>query len=41
LLDQVLPIFQSHGQTERYALAAAVVPQPATPSTDMFEAIAE
>jgi LmbE family N-acetylglucosaminyl deacetylase len=41
LLDQVLPIFQSHGQTERYALAAAIVPQPATQSTDMFEAIAE
>jgi LmbE family N-acetylglucosaminyl deacetylase len=41
LLDQVRPIFQRHGQEERYALAAAIVPQPATQSTDMFEGVAE
>ena len=41
LLEQVRPIFQRHGQQERYALAAAISPQPATQSTDMFEAIAE
>jgi len=41
LLKQVLPIFETHGQTERYALAAAIIAQPATQSTDMFEGIAE
>jgi LmbE family N-acetylglucosaminyl deacetylase len=41
LLEQVRPIFQRHGQEERYALAAAQVPQPATQSTDMFEGVAE
>lgn len=41
LLELVRPIFQRHGQQERYALAAAIAPQPATQSTDMFEAVAE
>jgi LmbE family N-acetylglucosaminyl deacetylase len=41
LLEQVRPIFQRHGQEERYSLAAAIVPQPATQSTDMFEGVAE
>jgi len=41
LMEQTRPIFEKYGQEERYALAAAIVPQPATQSTDMFEAIAE
>ena len=41
LLEQVLPLFQRHGQNEHYALAAALVPQPATQSTDLFEGVAE
>ena len=41
LLEQVRPIFQRHGQEERYTLAAAITPQPATQSTDLFESIAE
>jgi hypothetical protein len=34
-------IFDKHGKTERYALAAATQPQPATQSTDLFEGIVE
>ena len=34
-------IFAKHGNTEHYALAAALLPQPATQSTDLFEGIAE
>jgi LmbE family N-acetylglucosaminyl deacetylase len=41
LLDQVRPLFEKHGQLERYLLAASQVPQPATQSTDMFEGVAE
>jgi LmbE family N-acetylglucosaminyl deacetylase len=41
LLEQTRPIFEKHGQQERYLLAAAIVPQPATQSTDMFEGVAE
>jgi LmbE family N-acetylglucosaminyl deacetylase len=41
LLAQVRPLFEKHGQLERYLLVASQIPQPATPSTDMFEAIAE
>jgi len=41
LLEQTRPIFEKHGQYERYLLAATIVPQPATQSTDMFEGIAE
>lgn len=39
LLDQVRPLFQRHGQQERYALAATRTPQPATQSTDLFNSI--
>jgi LmbE family N-acetylglucosaminyl deacetylase len=41
LLEQVLPVFEKHGQEEMYALVASVVPQPARQSTDMFEGVAE
>ena len=41
LLDQVEPLFKELGQHEVYALAASVVAQPATQSTDMFEGVAE
>jgi LmbE family N-acetylglucosaminyl deacetylase len=41
LMERARPIFEQHGQEERYALAAAIVPQPATQSTDMFEGVAE
>jgi LmbE family N-acetylglucosaminyl deacetylase len=34
-------IFARHGHTERYALAAATLPQPATQSTDLFEGVVE
>jgi LmbE family N-acetylglucosaminyl deacetylase len=34
-------IFAKHGNTEHYALAAALIPQPATQSTDLFEGVAE
>lgn len=38
---QTRPVFAEHGQDERYALAAARTPQPATQSTDMFEGVTE
>ena len=41
LEQQVRGIFLTHGQNEYYTLAAAVVPQPAAQSTDMFEGIGE
>ncbi|MGA8938228.1 MAG: PIG-L family deacetylase [Acidobacteriaceae bacterium] len=41
LMDRARPIFDQHGKEERYALAAAIVPQPAMQSTDMFEGVAE
>jgi len=41
LMEQTRPIFEQHGQQERYALVASTVPQPATQSTDMFEGVAE
>ncbi|HEX4155271.1 MAG TPA: PIG-L family deacetylase [Acidobacteriaceae bacterium] len=41
LMNMALPIFEKHGPQERYTLAAAVVPQPAAQSTDLFEAVAE
>ena len=41
LEQQVRGIFLTHGQNEHYVLAAAVVPQPAAQSTDMFEGIGE
>jgi LmbE family N-acetylglucosaminyl deacetylase len=42
LMERAGPlIFAKHGHTEHYALAAALVPQPATQSTDLFEGVAE
>jgi len=41
LLDQVLPVFEQHGQQEFYTLMATPFTQPATQSTDMFEGIVE
>jgi LmbE family N-acetylglucosaminyl deacetylase len=42
LMERAGPlIFAKHGNTEHYALAAALVPQPATQSTDLFEGVAE
>ncbi len=41
LMEKTRPLFEEHGQEERYALAATIVPQPATQSTDMFEGVAE
>lgn len=39
LEEQTRPIFAEHGAFEHYTLAATATPQPATQSTDMFEAI--
>lgn len=42
LMERAGPlIFAKHGNEEHYALAAALVPQPATQSTDLFEGVAE
>jgi LmbE family N-acetylglucosaminyl deacetylase len=41
LFEQTKPVFEQHGQLERYLLVASQIPQPATQSTDMFEGIAE
>jgi len=41
LLDQVLPIFEQHGQEEFYTLIATPDPQPATQSTDLFAGLSE
>ncbi len=41
LLDQVLPIFEQHGQQEFYTLMATPAPQPAIQTTDMFAGITE
>ncbi len=41
LMERSRPIFDEHGGQERYLLAASVIPQPATPSTEMFESITE
>jgi LmbE family N-acetylglucosaminyl deacetylase len=41
LMEQTRPVFKQHGQEEHYALAAAIVAQPASQSTDMFEGVAE
>jgi hypothetical protein len=40
-MERARPIFDEHGQHERYALAASIHPQPATQSTDLFEGVAE
>ncbi len=39
LMEQALPVFEQHGKTELYALAAVVEPMAARPSTDMFEGV--
>ncbi len=36
-----IPFFEKHGTEERYTLAAAVAPQPARQSTDLFDGVAE
>ncbi len=41
LMERTKPIFEKHGGTERYALAAAPEPQPATQSTDLFAGVVE
>jgi LmbE family N-acetylglucosaminyl deacetylase len=42
LMERAGPlIFAKHGNTERYALAAATQPQPATQAPDLFEGIVE
>jgi len=41
LMEVAYPLFEKHGPEERYALAAAVAPQPARQSTDLFEGVAE
>jgi LmbE family N-acetylglucosaminyl deacetylase len=41
LFEQTKPVFEQHGQLERYLLVASQIPQPATRSTDMFEGIAK
>ena len=40
LMERTRPILEKHGGEERYALAAAIVPQPAPQSTDLFEGVA-
>lgn len=42
LMERAGPlIFDKHGNEEHYALAAALVPQPAMQSTNLFEGVAE
>ena len=41
LMQLAIPFFERHGTDERYALAAAVPPQPARQSSDLFEGVAE
>jgi LmbE family N-acetylglucosaminyl deacetylase len=41
LMNMALPLFEKHGPFEYYTLAAAVAPQPARQSTDLFEGVAE
>lgn len=42
LMERAGPlIFEKHGHTEHYALAASPLPQPATPSTDLFVGVTE
>jgi len=41
LMHLAYPIFEKQGPEERYTLAAAVAPQPARQSTDLFEGVAE
>lgn len=41
LMEMAIPLFDKHGPDERYTLAAAIVPQPARQSDDLFEGVAE
>ena len=41
LMQIAIPFFEKHGTEERYTLAAAVAPQPARQSTDLFDGVAE
>lgn len=41
LMEQIRPLFEKLGQSEHYTLAAAVGPQPAMQSTDLFEGVTE
>jgi LmbE family N-acetylglucosaminyl deacetylase len=41
LMAQTEAIFRERGQQEHYLLAAAIVPQPAHQSTDLFEGVAD
>lgn len=41
LMNFALPIFEKHPKEDRYTLAAAVAPQPARQSTDLFEGVAD
>ncbi|HEY5381426.1 MAG TPA: PIG-L family deacetylase [Acidobacteriaceae bacterium] len=41
LMNMALPIFEQHGPHEHYTLAATLVPQPTSQSTDLFEGVAE
>ena len=41
LMERTRSMFEEHGQEERYTLAAAIDPQPATQSTDLFAGLSE
>ena len=41
LMESTRPLFEKHGGEERYTLAAARVPQPASQSADLFEGVAD
>jgi LmbE family N-acetylglucosaminyl deacetylase len=41
LMQMAMPIFEKQPKQELYTMAAAVAPQPARQSTDLFEAVAE
>lgn len=41
LMDRARLVFEEHGDEERYVLAYTTEPQPATQTTDLFEAVNE
>lgn len=41
LLESTRPVFEEHGGEERYALAAALAPQAATQSADLFDGVVQ
>ena len=41
LMQIAIPMFEKQAPEERYTLAAAVAPQPARQSTDLFEGVAD